>query len=478
MDEYLHDVRSTDDARQGTAQLLPEQSISEEYGNRLIRIIELGHELSKIQKIEQRTQEQEQRRRHLEAAQQQILEEFLNFIEEPDIQTLINQLRAKTESQNLELRNLGQMRGDLLELGTNVVLLYPLILDDRLELVLVTPFSPPIRHSVMVSKDEINAVILQFRQALSDRNTSTRQDVLPPAQQLYDWLIRPIDTALQRSNIKTIVYAPDGQLRYVPLAALHNGENWLAEDYQVNHITALSISDLGDQSQNPRILAGAFGNQDQEVELADRQLRFSRLPHTIDEVKSLQTRFAETTTLLEEEFSRREIEALMSDYSILHLATHATFVNGDPEESFILFGDGDRATFRDVKLWPLLQTELVVLSACETGVGGIQGGDGREILGFGYLMQEAGAKAAITSLWNVNDSATQSLMTAFYIALNSGASKAEALRRAQVALIHSDYGGLTTAQPNSNIAINPATYDKLYSHPYYWAPFFLIGNGF
>jgi len=77
-------------------------------------------------------------------------------------------------------------------------------------------------------------------------------------------------------------------------------------------------------------------------------------------------------------------------------------VLGQPEESFILFGDGDRVTLRDVATWSLPDVDLIVLSACETGVGG-QLGNGEEILGFGYQMQKTGARAAVASLWAVSD---------------------------------------------------------------------------
>ena len=126
----------------------------------------------------------------------------------------------------------------------------------------------------------------------------------------------------------------------------------------------------------------------------------------------------------------------MNDYNIIHLATHAAFVTGQPEDSFVLFGNGDRITLRDIDNWSLLNVDLVVLSACETGLGGF--GNGQEILGFGYLMEKAGARSAIASLWSVDDGGTQALMNAFYTALEKGMSKAEALRLAQTALITKD----------------------------------------
>lgn len=120
----------------------------------------------------------------------------------------------------------------------------------------------------------------------------------------------------------------------------------------------------------------------------------------------------------------------MDDYNIVHLATHAAFVVGTPDDSFILFGNGERITLRDIQKWNLKNVDLVVLSACETGLGG-KLGNGEEILGLGYQMQRAGARAAMASLWSVDDGGTQALMDAFYTGITQGnITKAEALRQA------------------------------------------------
>ncbi len=124
----------------------------------------------------------------------------------------------------------------------------------------------------------------------------------------------------------------------------------------------------------------------------------------------------------------------MIQSNVVHLATHAAIVVGKLEDSFILFGNGERATLIEVENWQFDNIDLIVFSACETGLGGNLG-DGKEILGFGYLMK---AKASIASLWRVSDGGTQALMTAFYTTLQeSKTTKAEALQKAQIALITS-----------------------------------------
>lgn len=122
----------------------------------------------------------------------------------------------------------------------------------------------------------------------------------------------------------------------------------------------------------------------------------------------------------------------------------------------------------------------MVLSACETGLGGFDN-NGEQILGLGYQFQKVGARAVIASLWQVDDGGTQALMHAFYLALRNGFSKTEALQRAQQALIKDDLswvgetrGTLQVMDRNTGSPFNLKGHSD---HPYYWAPFILIGNG-
>jgi len=156
-------------------------------------------------------------------------------------------------------------------------------------------------------------------------------------------------------------------------------------------------------------------------------------------------------------------------------------VIGQPEESFILLGDGNIIRMPEIQTLQI-KADLVVLSACETGIGGINNGNGAEILGFGYQMQNAGAKATIASLWPVDDGGTQILMNTFYALLHQGnISKAEALRQAQVIMITGDFKLIGSQQDrvilqSTRNNVSPNVVNNL-SHPHYWAPFFLIGNG-
>jgi CHAT domain-containing protein/tetratricopeptide (TPR) repeat protein len=487
LDEYLQDVQRNAQTETGAPLRPEEQEALQRFLANRDQLVALGRELRELEAIDRasRTPEQAERIHQLRQLQQDSRTVFNRLIDSPDVQAIVAQLRNTTGAANVELAELNALRDNLRRLEQNTVALYPLVLDDRLELVVVTPDAPPVSRTVEVRREDLNRVIANFRSALQDPS----QDAVTPAQQLYDWLVRPIAADLAQANAEVILYSPDSQLRYIPLAALHDGDQWLTQRWQVNNIVAASLADLDNQSfqDGLSILAAAFTEGQYQIPISTRTLSFGGLEFAGREVENLAQLIPGTEKRLNKEFDQ-SLVLEMNDFNIIHLATHATFNPGPPEDSFIVFGDGSHATLRSIGSWDFPDVELVVLSACETALGDVLLGDdeanGAEILGLGYLMQQAGAEAAIASLWAVNDGGTQVLMDAFYAALNNGYSKAEALQRAQIALITSDetvLGGergdgayleitdLRTGQPleqSTDLA-----------HPYYWAPFILIGNG-
>lgn len=474
LENYLRNVRGNEQTARGVSNTPQEQQVKQGYEAIVNKGIKLGKELAELQKIpvDKRTSAQQQRILELRKAEQEITKEFTEFLKSPTVTALVTQLRQVTGGENLNLKDFNSLRDNLQRLQTSAVILYPFILDDRLELILVTPYSPPIRRTVTVKREELNRAIAEFHQSLKQPNTN----VTPVANKLYNWLIKPIENDLAEAKTQTIIYAPDGQLRYIPLAALHDGKQWLVQRFGINYITAASLTDFNTKPQEKmQVFAGAFTQGSYTFKVGDQEFQFSGLPFAGKEVENLAATIPGTTKLLNGQFNRDSV-LMMNDFSVVHLATHAAFVVGKPEDSFIMFGNGDRATLRDVESWSLPKVDLIVLSACETGVGG-KLGNGEEILGFGFQMQRTGARAAIASLWPVSDGGTQVLINGFYNILQKGnISKAEALRQAQIALItgnHSAFGeqrGIATAQ-------RIAQTETPLNHPYYWAPFILIGNG-
>ncbi|MEA5554546.1 CHAT domain-containing protein [Anabaena cylindrica UHCC 0172] len=480
LEDYLSNVRGSENTAEGVAERPQEKQIREGISGQIDKAISLGQELALLETVAvtKRTEPQKQRIVQLRKAEQEVSEQFETFLKSPQVQELIAQLQQTTQGQAINLNAYATtLQDNLKKLQQDTVIIYPFVLSDRLELVLISPYAPPLRRTVPVKRAELNRVIAEFRSTL----TTPVRNAKVPAQKLYNWLIKPLENDLAQAKTKTIIYAPDGQLRYIPLAALYDGKQWLVERFSINNITAVSLTDLNTKPQSQlNVLAAAFTKGNYSFKVKDQEFEFSGLPFAGIEVETLAQIVPSTKKLLNQQFNP-DIVFQMNDYSIVHLATHAVFTIGQPESSFILLGNGDRITLRDIKNWRLPNVDLVVLSACATGLGDLLG-DGREILGFGYQMQQTGARAAIASLWSVDDGGTQALMNAFYTILQQGnISKAEALRQAQMALITGNYT-ITGQQRRISIkqpinSSSPSQLKEQLSHPFYWSPFILIGNG-
>ncbi|MBE9042501.1 tetratricopeptide repeat protein, partial [Oscillatoriales cyanobacterium LEGE 11467] len=332
LDDYLRNVRGNANTTQGLPNLPAEREAWNRYQAILDEAVEIGKERFQLEQKDTLTSAESQRLAELTDAQGQIRQDFNNFTRSQEVLALVTQRSPETLSQDLLLR-MGDFNGlqdNLRNLEQNAVLFYPLILDDRLELILTTPDSPPIRRTVAVSKQELNATIAAFRSALQNPTA----DAETPARQLYSWLIEPLENDLKAANAETIIYGPDGQLRYIPLAALHDGENWLVQRYRINHITAYSLTDLDTQPQPQlNVLAGAFTTGNYSFNVGEQAFNFSGLPFAGVEVENLADTVP-TTQLIDTDFTPDAVPQF-NRYNTIHLATHGAFVVGTPDESFI-----------------------------------------------------------------------------------------------------------------------------------------------
>ncbi|MEM9809208.1 MAG: CHAT domain-containing protein [Cyanobacteria bacterium P01_D01_bin.56] len=360
-----------------------------------------------------------------------------------------------TLGDNLDLKpdSLKQLQKKLNTLPHRTAVLYPLILEDRLELLLISAEGTPIHTTTWLAKHQLTKQVNTLRNNLSDPSS----DVKAVAGSLYDAIIAPFNEDLKRLNIENIIYIPDGVLHYIPLSVLYNrvDNRWLVEDYTSHNLTASDVGDLTHSPQRPiSVLAGAFTDTNRTFEklIGQKTTNFNGLLYAGREVSRLRETLPETEVLLDSEFNRANLETQLNGQTIVHLATHAAFVPGQPENSFVLLGDGDTITLKELRHWSLPNVDLVVLSACQTGISHIE--EGVEILGMGFQVQRTEARAALASLWWVDDRATSQLMELFYDELIMSNTKAQALQNAQRQLI---------AQGKNE--------------PYYWAPFVLIGNG-
>lgn len=389
------------------------------------------------------------------------------------------------------------------EIDSQAAVIYPIVLADRLEVVLSLP-NAPLRHfATRKPREEVEEVFDQLRQAIAPfvndpnqrgvvqetetnpnpskqvnskdgetdsdrgigvepRDCSNRgigveprcydlpsaQEYLPLARQVYDWVIRPVQADIAASGVKTLVFVLDAPMLNLPMAVLNDGQQFLIENYAIAYTPGLQLLDSKRQvrGQMSALKAG----------LSEARQGFDPLPFVDEELKKIQLQVS-GELLLNESFTTAAIQKEMDSvpFPVVHLATHGQF-SSKQEDTFILTWD---SRLNVNQLNSVLQAreeigrnpiELLVLSACQTAAG-----DKRAALGLAGVAVRAGARSTLATLWFVSDAGTAELMTRFYQELtDTTISKAEALRRAQVSLLK----------------------DSKYQQPLYWAPYVLVGN--
>jgi CHAT domain-containing protein len=368
-------------------------------------------------------------------------------------ETYLRQARDAIESYKAaELRDyfrdqcVDALQTSLTKLDTvspTTAVIYPIIFPERTEL-LVSFSTGLVRHSIPVPATRLTEEVRAFRKTVEKRTTL---EYLEHATQLYDWLIRPLESELIRQKIETLVFVPDGVLRTIPFSALHDGKSFLIQHYAVALTPGLYLTDPHPLDRTKiRFLAGGLTNSVQG---------FPSLPYVAQEVEAVRSLY-QADQLLNQEFQTEALEQELreSRYGILHIATHGKF-STDAKDSFLLTFDGKLTMNKLDQLIGLFRyrqdpLELLTLSACQTAVG-----DDRAALGLAGVAIKAGARSALATLWFINDEASAELISEFYRQLRDPAvSKAVAIQRAQVKLLG----------------------DRVYDHPAYWSPFLLLNN--
>ncbi|MEL7512301.1 MAG: CHAT domain-containing protein, partial [Cyanobacteria bacterium J06554_3] len=333
--------------------------------------------------------------------------------------------------------------------------LYPIILANRLEIILKLPNQPLQQYTTAISQADLETLLGQLQRDL--RLPFTLNEVRAESGQLYDWLMRPLAPALERNDIDTLVFVLDGFLRSIPMATLYDGQQYLIENYSIALAPGLQLVDP--QPLQRKNLSALIAG------LSESRHGFSDLPFVQSEVTQLQQTLQTTTgteLLLNETFTADNLTTAINNtaYPLVHLATHGQF-SSDPTDTFVLAWD---KPIQVNELNRLLRQseqnrqgaiELLILSACETAAG-----DKRAALGLAGVAVQAGARSTLASLWNLDDESSALFSTYFYQALQDETlSKAQALRDAQQKLLGS------ASAPNAT-----------YQHPRYWAPYVLLGN--
>ena len=346
--------------------------------------------------------------------------------------------------------------------------------NDQLNLVLVTAQGEFIRRQIPgVTRQKVQQMADRFRKGVTDRRDFELVTYLTPAQQLYQWIVAPLEAELRLREIDNLVFIPDAGLRSLPLAALHDGDGFIVERYSIGLMPSLSLTDTRYTNiKDVQILAmGASKFPDQNQK---------KLPGVPVELTAITGSLWSGRSVLNKDFTAEKLYQIrkLQPFGILHLATHANFLPGRPSNSYIQWWD------QRLRFDQLLQQvqfydppiELLVLSACRTAIGDLEAE-----LGFAGLAVRTGVKTALGSLWHVSDVGTVGLMASFYGQLRQARIKAEALRQAQVAMLKGEVrlqdGQLVT--PVGTFLLPPELTqmgDRDLKHPFYWSAFTMVGN--
>ena len=395
--------------------------------------------------------------------------------------------KTRRANRSETIKGACSLQQDLREVGHDAVAIYTVAGEKVFRTILITPnfrkaFSYPI------GEKELRKKIFEFRRALL-MDDGKLFDPIDLAKELYDIIIGPMADELREHGAKTLMWSLNGNLRYIPIAALHDGEKYLVETYRNIMFTPSTLARLKD---NPKKDWEGFG-----LGVTEKHEKFHPLPYVREELDNIirsddsPAGVMKGMICLDRAFTFDSLRNGISAhrYPLVHIASHFQLNPCNETMSFLLLGDGNHLTLDKIKVQDAFfgGVELLTLSACNTAVGSDRQ-DGREVECFGLLAENQGAKAILATLWSVEDSSTSLLMQEFYRQHAMDMPKAEALRQAQIALIT---GKIKPVIPpawimrkgeskredveNPEYRYDPAP-QKPFAHPYFWAPFILIGN--
>jgi len=360
--------------------------------------------------------------------------------------------------------------------GSQSAVLWAIPREDHLHMVLITPHGDPIVRDLYDVPDSL------LRQTVNDFHIEMHDapEYMQAARKLHAWMIEPFEADyLKAEGIDTLLVCLGNGLRSLPLAALHDGEQFLVEKYATTRIPAFNLiqTDYSPLAEGNFLAMGASQFES-----------FNPLPAVPTELDNAlerwQTNGAGDRTragqsFLNPDFTLANLEQQLEARSpdVVHLATHAVFKPGQPDNSYIQLWDSQLSLgdIRNIN-WRAPGVELLVLSACRTAIG-----DDTAELGFAGLTLQSGTKSALASTWNVSDTGTLALMSEFYQQLGNTTTKAEALRQAQLKMLHGEVA-MNGEQLQLSRGSIPMSEDwgqediSDLSSPYYWGAFTMVGS--
>jgi len=454
--------------------LTPEEADSDKrYREISVKLTAIGVEREDLLAKQDRTPDET---RHLDELERDIAAGNAAF--EKFLDSLPERFSAKPVALQ-DVRETEGIMADLRELPPGTVALYTLVGEDKLRTILRTPDVQK-AYEYPIAAAELNRKVLEFRKVVKN----PRVDPRALGEEVFQIVVGPLAQDLQQAKARTLMWSLDGVLRYLPLAALYDGKQYLIEQYALSVMTLASNTRLLGRP-DPVWKAAGFG----VTRAFDGAPALPSVSSELADIIASKPGDAGIMTgeiKLDGEFTDRSLrEELRKRYPVVHIASHFRFQPGDETQSFLLLGDGSHLSMSELKTSANMfaGVQLLTLSACNTGVG-----DGTEVEGFGTLAQRQGAKAVIASLWPVADASTSLLMSKFYRIRESspGKPKLEAMREAQLELLRgvqtpaedAPQRMLVYQEEPESTAATPFKFDRKapYAHPYFWAPFFLMGN--
>ncbi|AFY58575.1 hypothetical protein Riv7116_6226 [Rivularia sp. PCC 7116] len=342
------------------------------------------------------------------------------------------------------------------KLDATAAVIYPVILQNRLEIILKLPNKNKLNnYTTLVKAEELENTIEQLQYSL--RQPEQINKVKELSGKLYKWLIKPLEADLQANNIQTLVFVLDGNLRNIPMAVLYDNQTqetepkYLIEKYAIALTPGLQMLEAKplEKVELNMLMAGVS----EKRLIGNRQ--FSPLQNIRMELEKIQSQIPSSKKLLNQSFTENNLEKQIDSakYTIVHIATHGNF-SSNSDETYILTWNKLLKVKDFDKLFQVntnadaQNIELLVLSACDTA-----NGDKRASLGLSGIAVRAGTRSTLATLWAVEDESTALLMNQFYQELQQNKlNKAKALQQAQIKILR-----------NNEL-------------PLIWAPYVLIGN--
>jgi CHAT domain-containing protein/tetratricopeptide (TPR) repeat protein len=463
----------------------------ENYNATMEKLAKVSREYHELKFKNNRSESEEKKLEELESRvkeETRVYEDFIAHMKEA-FDRHEKEIQAGKIPPDVVAKKANELQDTLKELdekeGSRHAALHYLIYKGHMSVILTTPSRQMVKQTD-IDEQESNRMIMDYRNFMmeagrgihrikppNDRETIIIKKIKSYEKDFYDVMFKAVDEKLKKYGATNLVVSLDGVLRYLPLAALWDGENYLLQQYRIAIVTPSSLKNIKEEPIKEKRILGLGASQGSQ--------ELPPLPNVPAEIRSIVKDeengyygLIKGKAFIDDDFTKDRMVNQIRDvgYPLVHIASHFKFSPGDETKNHLLLGDGTFMKLSEIRRMGKLfnNVKLLVLSACQTGVGG----NGEEIDGFGELAQQSGAKSVVASLWPVADESTKDLMMTFYGKLKEGkvTGKIEALRQAQLEL-----AGLEDLLAKDKNQADQSNRQKTeYSHPYYWGPFIMMGN--